>query len=55
MPAPIADVRLTPQTYAVLQRVPVTCHQTGAHLSQLRDRVGWFVCGWCAHAWAPTP
>jgi predicted RNA-binding Zn-ribbon protein involved in translation (DUF1610 family) len=30
------------------------CGRTGARLSKLRDRAGWFVCSWCAHAWQPT-
>lgn len=30
------------------------CDCTGARLSQLKTRNGWFVCSWCAHAWDAT-
>lgn len=30
------------------------CQRTGARLSQLRDRAGWFVCSWCNHFWEPA-
>jgi hypothetical protein len=30
------------------------CERTGARLSKLRNREGWFVCSWCQHAWDPN-
>jgi hypothetical protein len=30
------------------------CERTGARLSKLRNREGWFVFSWCQHAWDPN-